>query len=140
MINGGVRAVKRFVRGYQVRAEPLKKHKRDMTIFVDGLAPGLKSIHPESIPEAPIGYIVKKANEKSPKTGDATHFRHGENGAAGVPLFGSRTGPMGTKLAHVQFNSSRSNFAQRMSLDLRREGVVLVSCRAVHRNAYFSTR
>ena len=54
------------------------------------------------------------------KTGDATHFRHGENVAAGVPLFDSRSGPMGTKLAHVQYNSSRSNFARRMSLDLRR--------------------
>ena len=54
------------------------------------------------------------------ETGDATHFRHGENVAAGVPLFGSRSGPMGTKLAHVQFNSSRSNFSRRMSVDLLR--------------------
>ena len=53
----------------------------------------------------------------------------------GVPLFGSRSGPMGTKLAHVQFNSSRSNFSQRMSLDLRRQGVVPVSSRVGHRNA-----
>jgi len=49
-----------------------------------------------------------------------TDFRHGAHVAAGVPLFGSRRGPMGTKLAHVRFNSSRSNFTQRMSLDLLR--------------------
>ena len=47
-------------------------------------------------------------------------FRHGENVAAGRSTFGSRGGPMGTKLAHVQFNSSRSNFTQRMSVDLLR--------------------
>ena len=68
------------------------------------------------------------------KTGDATHFRHGKNVAAGVPTFGSKSGPMGTKLAHFHFTSSRSNFSQRRALDLRRQGVVLVSCKVVDRN------
>ena len=49
-----------------------------------------------------------------------TDFRHGAHVAAGVPLFGSRTGPMGMKLAHVQFNSTRSIFSRRRALDLLR--------------------
>ena len=49
-----------------------------------------------------------------------TGFRHGENVAAGVHYFGSRSGPIGTKLAHFQFNSSRSNFSRRRALDLLR--------------------
>ena len=40
-----------------------------------------------------------------------TDFRNGENVTAGRSTFGSRSGPMGTKLAHVQFNSSRSIFS-----------------------------
>ena len=37
-----------------------------------------------------------------------TEFRHGAHVATGVPTFGSRSGSMGTKLADLQFNSSRS--------------------------------
>ena len=35
----------------------------------------------------------------------ATKFRHGAHVAAGVPLLGSRSGPMGTKLAHVRLHT-----------------------------------
>ena len=48
----------------------------------------------------------------------AAEFRHGAHVTAGVPLFGSRTGPMGTKLAHLQFNLSRSISSRRRALDL----------------------
>ena len=79
--------------------------------FKDGMYSGLK-IHGVS----PRRILVRCFSDFSTDT----DFLHGENGAAGVPTFGSRSGPIGTKLVHVQFNSSRSNFTQRMSLDLRR--------------------
>ena len=62
-----------------------------------------------------------------------TDFRHGAHVAAGVSTFGRRSGPMGSKLEHVQFNSSRSNstFARSMFVDLFRYHLLLENvCRS----------